>query len=132
MLKSSIDYYKITIYKKNLLPSCSLLDEGVVVNLGMFKPFVMSGTFGGIRTFEVDDRTILVVVIVIGESQKLELRLVMIGLMLSSVGKLAAFLRQLIQLFRIPSVIAEKTIFLDSKVLMAKPKFRGNSVFSTC
>ena len=59
--------------------SCSLLDEGVVVSLGIFKLFEASGTFGGMRTLEVDDLTIFVVVIVIGESLKLLLRFVKIG-----------------------------------------------------
>ena len=74
------------------------------------------------RTLEVDDLTIFVVVIVIGESLKLLLRLVKIGLLLedfnleSSAGRLAAFLKHVIQLFLIPSVMAENTMFLPSKV----------------
>ena len=74
------------------------------------------------RTLEVDDLTIFVVVIVIGESLKLLLRLVRIGLLLedfnleSSAGRLAAFLKHVIQLFLMPSVIAENTMFLPSKV----------------
>ena len=77
--------------------SCSLLDEGVVVNLGIFKALDAIGTFGGISTFVVEDRTILVVVIVIGESLKLLLRLVRGGfgllelLVSSEVGRFAAF-----------------------------------------
>ena len=74
------------------------------------------------RTLEVDDLTIFVVVIVIGESLKLLLRLVRIGLLLedfnleSSAGRLAAFLKHVIQLFLMPSVMAENTMFLPSKV----------------
>ena len=74
------------------------------------------------RTLEVDDLTIFVVVIVIGESLKLLLRLVKIGLLLedfnleSSAGRLAAFLKHVIQLFLMPSVMAENTMFLPSKV----------------
>ena len=115
--------------------SFSHLDEGVVVSLGIFKLLDASGTFGGMRTLEVEDLTILVVVIVIGESLKLLLLFVKIGLVLlvlSSAGKFAAFLKHVIQLFLIPSVMAENTIFLPSKVCIEKPKFRGRSVFSTC
>ena len=73
------------------------------------------------RTLEVDDLTIFVVVIVIGESLKLLLRLVKMGLLLefnleSSAGRLAAFLKHVIQLFLMPSVMAENTMFLPSKV----------------
>ena len=103
-----------------------MLDEGVVVSLGIFKLLEASGTFGGMRTLDVEDLTIFVVVIVIGESLKLLLRFVRMGLaalpalvlafLLSSAGKLAAFLKHVIQLFRIPSVIAEKTIFFPSNV----------------
>ena len=60
--------------------SCSLLDEGVVVNFGMVKAFEAIGTLGGIKTLVVEDLTILVVVMVIGESLKLLLRLVNGGL----------------------------------------------------
>ena len=100
--------------------------------------FEINWPLGGMRTLEVDDLTIFVVVIVIGESLKLLLRLVRIGLLLedfnleSSAGRLAAFLKHVIQLFLMPSVMAENTMFLPSKVWIEKPKLRGRSVFSTC
>lgn len=101
-----------------------------MVNFGMVKAFEAIGTLGGIKTLVVEDLTILVVVMVIGESLKLLLRLVNGGLGLipdpddpaeleSSEdvdGRLAAFLNDVIQLFRMPSVMAEKIILFPSNV----------------
>ena len=95
--------------------------------MGMVKALEAIGTFGGIKTLVVEDLTILVVVIVIGESLKLLLRLVKGGLGLipdpdpelessEDVGRFAAFLNDVIQLFRMPSVMAEKIILFPSNV----------------
>ena len=114
-----------------------MIDFLALTNLGMVIALAAIGTFGGIKTLVVDDRTILVVVM--GESLKLLLRLVRGGFepfefepFSSEAGKLAAFLKDVIQLLRIPSVMAEKTVLLPSNVCTVNPKFRGSSVFSTC